>query len=80
MEFHSESNRILCSFDSATLLREQDCKFSIDRRGKIRPKGKREMLVYWIGERSTSPDELLLEKEEETKNAPPPESPITDEQ
>ena len=79
MESNSKENRILCSFDSVTLLRDQGCRFKIKKRGKIRPKGLREMLVYWIEDSDSLPTsmEVVEDVDEENKVVPPPESAIT---
>lgn len=63
MESNSDKNRILCSRQSVELLRAQNCKFGINRRGKIRPKGKGEMLVYWIGEEGGPSSESVVGEE-----------------
>lgn len=48
MESHSEKNRIHCSEEAATLLREQCPRMRIFPRGSIEVKGKGEMKTFWV--------------------------------
>ena len=49
METNSESGRILCSHASAELLKSQAPGLHMKLRGKIKVKGKGNMIAYWVG-------------------------------
>ncbi|CAB9515268.1 activated protein kinase catalytic subunit alpha-1 [Seminavis robusta] len=49
MESNSSANRILCSEVSYNLLKEQSPGVKVKKRGKIKVKGKGEMIAYWVG-------------------------------
>jgi class 3 adenylate cyclase len=52
MESNSAPGRILCSDQTAMLLRLQSPEISLSYRGAIDVKGKGEMITYWVNERS----------------------------
>ena len=49
MESNSEAGRILCTHASAELLKTQAPGLALKVRGKIKVKGKGNMIAYWVG-------------------------------
>lgn len=49
METNSEAGKILCSHASAEILKVQAPSLAIKLRGKIKVKGKGQMMTYWVG-------------------------------
>ena len=51
MESNAKPNRILCSEAAAKLLIEQAPQISVKKRGKIKVKGKGDMVTFWVGDK-----------------------------